>query len=155
MFLGSRNQTVGWVDDRSPTNSLEFRNGGTRSSAHPTLWLKSGSYSEHVPKLSGFEKHDETNAVRFVEAARRLSWFPGCFFGFMFEAVSGTVHRADDSRRLGIDLNSLTKLRNVLVERSAVGEVVLAPRVIENRISIKDPARVSMQQFENLHVTQA
>jgi hypothetical protein len=33
MCLGSRNQTVGWADDRSPTNSLESRNGGTRSSA--------------------------------------------------------------------------------------------------------------------------
>ena len=33
--LGRRNQTVGWADDRSPTNSLESRNGGTRSSACP------------------------------------------------------------------------------------------------------------------------
>jgi hypothetical protein len=51
MCLGRRNQTVGWADDRSPTNSLESRNGGTRSSAHPTLWLKSGSDSEPVPSL--------------------------------------------------------------------------------------------------------
>jgi hypothetical protein len=49
MGLGRRNQTVGWADDRSPTNSLDSRNGGTRPSAHPTLWLKSGIYSEHVP----------------------------------------------------------------------------------------------------------
>jgi hypothetical protein len=48
MCLGNRNQTVGWADDRSPTNSLESRNGGTHSSAHPTLWLKLGSYTEHV-----------------------------------------------------------------------------------------------------------
>jgi hypothetical protein len=32
MCLGRRNQTVGWADDRSPTNSFESRNGGTRSS---------------------------------------------------------------------------------------------------------------------------
>jgi hypothetical protein len=50
MCLGRRNQSVGWADDRSPTNSLESQNGGSRSSVCPTLWLKSGRYSEHVSK---------------------------------------------------------------------------------------------------------
>jgi len=56
----------------------------------------------------------------------------------MFKTVSGTVNNANDSRRLWIDSNTLAELRNVLVERLAVGEVVFAPRVIENRISIKN-----------------
>jgi hypothetical protein len=49
MCLSRRNQTVGWADDRSPTNSLESRNGGTRFSAHPTLWL---TYSDDFGALS-------------------------------------------------------------------------------------------------------
>jgi hypothetical protein len=49
MCLVRRNQTGGWADDRSPTSTLASRNGGTRSSDHPdTVWLKLGSYSEHV-----------------------------------------------------------------------------------------------------------
>ena len=73
MCLGSRNQTVGWADDRSPTNSLESRNGGTRSSTHPTLCLKSGSYSEHVPIvwsgrfLSGFASLRSTSLLSSEE----------------------------------------------------------------------------------------
>jgi hypothetical protein len=39
MCLSRLNQRVRWADDRSPTNSLESRNGGTRSSAHPTTRL--------------------------------------------------------------------------------------------------------------------
>jgi hypothetical protein len=67
MCLGRRNQTAGWADDRSPTNSLEFRNGGTRSSAHPTLWLKSGSYSEHVP-------YRHRGLSKFADSADRLDF---------------------------------------------------------------------------------
>jgi len=63
----------------------------------------------------------------------------------MFKTVSGTVNNANDSRRLWIDSNTLAELRNVLVERLAVGEVVFALRVIENRISIQNlTGRISM-----------
>jgi hypothetical protein len=63
--LDRRNPTVGWADERSPTRSLECRNGGARRSADPTLWLKSGNYFEHVPKRrkSGFPWHGNVGFI--------------------------------------------------------------------------------------------
>ena len=42
----------------------------------------------------------------------------------------------------------------MLIQRAAVREVILAPRVVENRVSIQHPPGVSIQQFQNLNVPQ-
>ena len=62
---------------------------------------------------------------------------------------------ADDPRVFWIDLDALAKLRNVLVERAAVGEIVLTPAVIEDRVAIQHLALAVVQELKNFHVAQA
>ncbi len=53
--------------------------------------------------------------------------------------------------RVGFD--SLSQLRNVLVERAAVGEVVLTPGMIEDRVTVECPTSVGVQQLQDGDVT--
>jgi hypothetical protein len=73
MCLGCQIQTVGWADDRSPTISLESRNGGTRSSAHPTLWLKSGVILNTF--LSGSVNNSVPGTTEIVAGIEIGKWF--------------------------------------------------------------------------------
>ncbi|MFT5326569.1 MAG: hypothetical protein ACI8P0_004446 [Planctomycetaceae bacterium] len=82
MCLSNRDQTVGWADDRSPTNSLVSRNCGTRSSAHPTAWLKAGSYLNSFLSAS-LVRHDEEQAEEAVG---------GAFVEEEFAGVDGVTH---------------------------------------------------------------
>ena len=67
MCPGRRNQSVVWADDRSPTNSPESRNGGTRSSAYSAVEITNDS------RWAGLEGDDDPVASPEVSESERLA----------------------------------------------------------------------------------
>lgn len=64
------------------------------------------------------------------------------------------MYRTNDRRVLGINLNALAQLRNVLIERAAVRHVVQAPALVEERISRDDNSPVFVKKRENLDIAE-
>ena len=65
---------------------------------------------------------------------------------FAFASVTDAVDSLDDSGVFGIDLNSLAKLADRLVDGSAVGDSVLPPAFLEERLAMHHVAVGIMQQ---------
>lgn len=65
------------------------------------------------------------------------------------------MYRLNQSGLLGVKLDLLAQLGDVLVKGSAVGEVVHAPTFVEDGVAVEDLSYVIVEQREDLNVSLA
>ena len=69
-------------------------------------------------------------------------------------AVTGTMHGADNLWILGIDLDLLSELQDLLIQAAAVGDMLQSPAFAENCRAVHHPVVVLEEQTQQLQLPQ-
>src|SRR5262245_45516911 len=109
--------------------------------ASRVLWYSSSSAGSQLTE--GLEGSDGVCCVLTKCQSRRRGRTDKGFLPSTVVPVPHDVHGADDPWRPRIDLDPLSELGDLLVERTAVGIVIDAPALVEQGVAVEDLAPVA------------